>query len=227
MSNVNVQQQPKRAAVVIGRFNPPTIGHYAVFRITKKFIADRPELNLHPLPIVMVIEGKKSSEDKKRNPLTAADRISFMRASGKADGVVFETASNAMEALMKVRELGFEPIAIAGGSDRAEKYREMLDKYFTTPTGEKIQHYTVNITRSLKTPEATDEREGTDAILDNISDEIRVGLVSASLARKAVQRGELQKFLLLVGLTGKKEPLGKKLYDKVKKEMESVDVTSG
>jgi hypothetical protein len=220
-----VGQQSKRAAVIVGRFNPPTIGHYAVMAAVKKFIKSHPDLKLEAVPIVVVVEGEKTSKDKNRNPLTGDDRIAFMSASGKADGIKFLKAGSAMDAFHAVRRAGFEPIAVAGGSDRAENYLSMLDKYFKTDGGKDIKHFKISLARE-GSGEPTNEGLDKDAALGDIlkytDADLPISMVSASLARLAVKKGERQKFAIIVGLTDKPD-LANKMFDKIKAAMETQD----
>lgn len=219
-------QQKRRAAVIVGRFNPPTIGHYAVFDTVKKFIRDHQDLQLDAVPVVVVVEGKETSKDKSKNPLTADERIRFMTGSGRANGVKFLVAPSAFEAFQECRRNGYEPIAVAGGSDRADKYLEMLDKYFKTEDGENIDHYQITLKRvnegtEVEPKEKIDKNAGLDDILNYVDDELPVEMVSASLARRAVQRDEFDKFSIITGLKGK-VALARKMFDKIKAAMASM-----
>ena len=122
-----VGEQSKRAAVMVGRMNPPTRGHYKVMDAMKAFIRDKKKLNLEATPIVVIVAGEKTGADKSKNPLTADERKSFLESSGRANGVKFIVAPSAFAAFEEVRKAGFEPIAIAAGSDRAPGYLKMLD----------------------------------------------------------------------------------------------------
>ena len=198
----------KRAAVFIGRMQPPTIGHYAVIQSMKKYISNNPKLELSPVPVVVIIDGKETGKDKVRNPLTASERISFMQASGHANGVKFLSANDAIKAFESVREAGFEPIAIAVGSDRAEKYLNMLNKYFTEPDGKKITHHQILIPRN------SSGDEGAADILTHMDDTVPVSMVSGTLARLAVKSGDFEKFKIIVGLE-KKDKLAKMMFNKI------------
>lgn len=218
ISEETVGQQTKRAAVVVGRFNPPTIGHYAVFDAVKKYIRNNQNLQLDAVPIVVVIAGKETSKDKYRNPLSANERISFMTASGKANGVKFLVASSAFVAFEEVRKAGYEPIAVAAGSDRADKYLEMLDKYYKTKDGKEIDHYAITldrITEGEESKEKIDKTAALDDILQYMDDEIPTEMVSASLARRAVMQDEFEKFCVITGMT-EKPKLAQKMFDKIK-----------
>ena len=220
MLTETVGQQKRRAAVIVGRMNPPTVGHYKVFDVAKKYIRDNKDLGLDAVPIVVVVAGKETSKDKSKNPLTANERISFMTGSGKANGIKFLVASSAFDAFEEVRKAGFEPIAIAAGSDRADKYLEMLDKYFKTKDGKQIKHYAITLQRVAENKEH--KTAGLDDILKYMGDEIPTDMVSASLARRAVELDEFEKFVVITGLSEKPE-LARKMFDKIKHSMETND----
>ena len=218
----SVGQQAKRAAVIVGRYNPPTIGHYAVIKAVKAFIMSNKELKLDAVPIVVVVEGKETSKDKQRNPLTGDERIMFMQGSGKADGVRFLKAGSAYAAFEEVRKAGYEPIAIAAGADRGANYLAMLDKYFKTSEGEPIKHRLIELPREETNEEKLDKNAALNDILKYTDADIPVTMVSASLARLAVQQGEREKFAIIVGLT-KKPALATLMFNKIKAAMETQD----
>ena len=221
-----VGQQAKKAAVIVGRFNPPTIGHYALFKAVKAWMKDNADLNLHPVPIVVVVQGKNTSKDKARNPLDAKDRISAMIGSKKADGFNFLIAPSAFDAFEEVRKAGFEPIAIATGTDREGQYLKMLDQYFTTKDGGKIKHHEIKLERDVdgqhQGTENLDKEAALDDILKYVDKDIPINMVSGSLARRAVERGELNKFAVLVGI----EDLAaaKIIFNKVKKSLDDAKI---
>lgn len=216
--------QSKRVAVIIGRFNPPQAGHYKLISDVQTWIKSNRKLNLEALPIVVVIGGSKSDSDLKRNPLSVEDRITFMKSSGKCNGVKFLSAPNAFAALEAVRKAGFEPIAVAAGSDRIDGYITMLDKYYTDNDEETIKHYKIELSRADAATETDKDkkrenmvdiinkmRDGTDPSIDEIS---------ASLARVAVELDAKDEFAKIVGLE-KNKALASKMFAKVKAAMES------
>lgn len=203
----------KRKVVVIGRFQPPTKGHYDVIGQTRKFINKNKKLNLEATPAVVIIDGTKSSTDKKRNPLTAEERISFMKASGKANGVDFFVAKNAFDAFKMLREHDFEPIAIAAGSDRIQEYMRILDKYFTDD-GKAIEHYSIPLNRDSDAVDSkADSMDSTLSSMKN-GEDVETDLVSGSLARRAVELGYEPEFAAIVGLEDK-PALAKKMFNKI------------
>lgn len=211
-----VGEQKHRAVVAVGRFQPPTRGHYKLMGAMKAFIRDNHDLNLSVHPVVVIVAGEKSSSDKSKNPLSADERKSFMESSGKANGVKFLIAGSAFAAFEEVRKAGFEPIAIAAGTDRAAGYLKMLDKYFAKADGTEIKHVAVPGLERDQDDEVGDGPEAFDMIINMINDgdEVDDAQVSGTLARYAAKKGEEKAFAYLVGLE-KKPKLAQKLMSKI------------
>lgn len=211
-----VGEQSKRVAVMVGRLNPPTRGHYKVIAAMKAFIRDNPQLNLEAMPVVVIVAGEKSSKDKAKNPLTADERKAFIEASGRANGVKVITSSSAFAAFEDVRVAGYEPIAVAAGTDRAANYIKLLDKYFTSKNEKPIKHVLVPGLDRDQDDEVSDGPEAFDMIGRMIEDgeTIDDSQVSGSLARHLALTGKEKAFAYVVGLE-KKPALAKKLMDKV------------
>lgn len=214
-----VGEQSRRAAVMIGRLQPPHAGHYTVLDEIKKYIKDNPALRLDPIPILVIVDGKNTGKDKLRNPLSAHERVSFIQGSGRANGVKILISDSALEAFEAVRKAGFEPIAIAAGADRSN-YVDMLNKYFRTATDGPIKHVAMSLARDpgTQTGKKVDKEKALDDILRYTDADIPVTMISGSLARLAVTKNELEKFSIIVGLS-KKPKLAKMLFDKIKKAM--------
>ena len=140
-----------------------------------------------------------------------------MEASGKANGVKFITAGSAFLAFEEVRKAGYEPYAIAAGSDRGGKYLEMLDKYFTDKDGGKLKHVIMPGLEERSDPE--DDGVPSEEILKMAEDgeDIPVHLISGSMARMAVEKGMKKAFAKIVGLDQK---LADMLFAKIKKVQE-------
>jgi hypothetical protein len=213
-------EQTRKVAVIIGRMSPPHVGHYAVINKVKQFIREHEDLELDPVPVVVVVDGKKTGKDKLRNPLSADDRVMFMKGSGRANGVRFLTAASAIDAFYAVRRAGYEPIAIAAGADRGNQYMEMLDKYFKTKDGKTIDHYEIKLPRDKSaSEEGQAKQDSMDAVLQYVDKDMPVHMISGSLARNAVQKDEREKFAILVGLD-KKPKLAELMFNKIKAAME-------
>lgn len=185
---------------MVGRFNPPTAGHYRVMDKMKQLLSKKS--TRHFEPVIVIIHGKETGKDKSKNPLSLSDRESFIKASGNADGFTILSASNAFEAFAECRKNGFEPITIAAGSDRAQHYVELLDEYYPShPDGSPIKHNKLTgLTRSKTNDNSV---EG----------------VSATLARQLAQDGNEEDFIKVVGLEHKPK-LGKMLFNKVVKALD-------
>jgi hypothetical protein len=204
-------KQNKLIAVAPGRFSVPTEGHYKVINKMKEFIRKNKHLGLEITPVILIIDGEESRKDKDRNPLTPHDRIEFMKGSGKANGVIFIVAKNIFSGFIQLRLKGYEPIAIAAGSDRAQSYKELLDDKFTDGN-KSIEHI---IIPGL-------ERNNTENKLDKLvkeidsEKEISDKNISSSLAKHAVQLDYLDVFTKIVGLEHKPS-LAKLMFNKIKK----------
>lgn len=210
--------QDKKAVFAIGRFQPPTAGHYKVFDKMKKYIREHPEMDL--TPIIVIVAGEKSSLDKTKNPLSVDERTNFLEASGRCNGFKIYSAKNGKFALGKIRDNGYEPIVLAAGSDRAEGYLKNL-KDFTTPDGEPIEHIVLPGLDRIEAAVATKKNEkekNMNDMIDRLKDgeDINDEEVSGSLARKVAEMGYLEEFISIVGLENK-PALAKMLYHKIRK----------
>jgi hypothetical protein len=209
----------KRVAVIIGRFNPPTRGHYAIIDSVKAYVRKHPDLHLEASPAVVVIGGNKAEEDKSRNPLSQEDRIKFMQASGRANGVNFFLAPDIMRGFEILRDNGLEPIVVAAGSDRVSDYLHILNTYFTQPDGKKIKHFSISLARTGDAIEKS--KSDKDAAVDSIlnSKNFDTDKISGSLARRAVELGYEPEFAKIVGLE-RKPVLAKKMFNKIKASLD-------
>ena len=202
--------QTKNAVVIVGRFQPPTIGHYKVIDKAKKYIRENKHLNLFTKPILVIVNGKESSKDKKLNPLSVEDRAYYLEHSGRANGVVILSAHNAFAAFNEVRKEGYEPIVVAAGSDRVDDYIRLLDEKFLDLNGKRQKHYKIGEL-------ARHELPSSETSLKKIKDEssIDAGEVSGSLARRAAELEYFEEFVKIVGLE-KNIPAAKKMFKQIK-----------
>ena len=206
--------QKQRAVVIIGRFQPPTIGHYKIINLAKKYIRENSQLELFTKPVVVIVDGKKTGLNKQENPLSVEERIYFMQHSGRANGVEFLSAGNAFAAFNEVRKAGYEPIVIGAGSDRVSGYLDLLDSKFVDNNGKKQKHY------ELTGLETRHELKPNEESLEKIKDEdsIKVSSVSGSLARRAVELNYFDEFVKITGLD-KNIPAAKKMFKVMKSQI--------
>lgn len=192
-----VPYQNKSAVVVIGRMNPPSKGHIKLINTAKKqMLQDK-----YDAVIVVVVDGKETSKDKKRNPLSADERIRFLKNNKSCDGVRFVQADGVMSGLYHIRELGFEPLCVVGGSGGSEDkntaiaYKEILDKYFLKK-GVPVDHKAVSVERDLKDV---------------------VGRISSTMMRSAAEKGYYEEFAEMAAPVDADSV--KRMYDIVRKSM--------
>lgn len=220
----SVGPQKVRAAVMVGRFQPPTAGHYEVIDKMKTFMREKKDLNLHT-PVVVIVDGEKTGKDKTKNPLTAEERMKFMEASGRANGVKILIAPSGFAAFEEVRKAGLEPIAIAAGSDRADSYLDLLDKYFTNADGGPVKHIKVD---GLQREGLDDTPKNNSTTMEKALEKLKEGgkldiaEVSGSMARRAVELGYPEEFAQIVGL-GNKPRLAQLMFNKIKASMGEPD----
>jgi nicotinamide mononucleotide adenylyltransferase len=197
--------QKRRAVVCVGRWQPPTKGHGRTINAARAFYRDA---KLDAI-VVVIIAGTETSKDKSRNPLSANQRMRYLKASRYGNGVVYLTATNAFEAFIAVREAGYEPYAVAGGrivdsdvgevEDRPSAYKEMLDKYFVGPDGKNYNHPAVSLERDLNST-------GSDG-------------VSGTAARDAVAAADYEAFRSMVDI--EEDDIVERMYRDIKRSLES------
>lgn len=197
----------KNGAVFLGRFNPPTIGHYNVIDKMKQYITSHKSFKINPIILIVIIDGVESGKDKSVNPLSTNERVRYMQSNVSCNDCKFIIAKDAIDGFNKVRDAGYEPVFIAGGSDRVDNYMALLENYDPT-----IKRYMFKVDRNI--PKITDENA--QGLLDSISAD-DVNMISASLARKAVELDNLQKFKMITGTEIGK--VGERMFDKIKKAM--------
>lgn len=103
-----------------GRCNPPTSGH---FELIKRIKGLAEELNL-PAEF-HIVDGEQSSKDLVKNPLTPEQRIAFLRSYFPT--VRFEISQSAYDSMEVLEVQNKAPAFMVAGSDRAKKYRRLLD----------------------------------------------------------------------------------------------------
>jgi len=126
-SRQNFLRQPARDAklrtkvVTFARMNPPTIGH-------EKLIGKIKELSLaHDAKHVVFLSA---SHDGRDNPLTPPVKLSHLEKL--FPDTCFHLESNRLfwlQQLFNVRREGVEHLIVVAGSDRAEQYEELLERY--------------------------------------------------------------------------------------------------
>lgn len=108
------------AIIGVGRLNPPTRGHAVLVRKMEELA------KIHgAIPILYIVDGEKSSKDRNRNPLTGQQRLVIARKF--FPGIKVDLVANAYEVLEILDLQGLKPKVWVAGSDRASKYRKLLE----------------------------------------------------------------------------------------------------
>lgn len=152
----------KVAAFTFGRFNPPTTGHELLINKVKEFAAGN-DYFVFP----------SHSVDKKKNPLTAAQKVYFMKEmfpSHKDSIILDESIRDAIKALKWLEDKGYTDAIFVVGSDRVPAF-QFIKQY----NGKDYNMNTVEIrSAGERDPDADD-----------------VSGMSASKMRKAAQEGDV------------------------------------
>lgn len=103
-----------------GRCNPPTSGHWKLIRRVEELAAEQ------GVPAeFFIIDGELSGQDKQKNPLTPEQRVAIL---GKwFPRVHFDIAGSAYDVMEILEVQNKRPTAMVAGSDRAKKYKRLLD----------------------------------------------------------------------------------------------------
>jgi len=193
--------QDKTAVLVIGRFQPPTAGHSAIIDAAKKAFRKYK----YDAIIVCVVEGKETSKDKSKNPLSGESRVYYLEHSSYGKGVKYIVVGNVFDAFIKCREMGYEPMCVVGGhfsfgdeENRAQSYKEILDKYFKQPDGSSIEHKAVVLERD---PDAHDVKG-----------------VSGTTVRAAVIANKYEDFRDMIAI--KNDDVAKQMWNELRENLE-------
>ena len=161
------EQQAVPLTVVFGRFNPPTIGHKKLLDRAKG-MSKGSDLLIFP----------SRSHDPKKNPLSPAVKIDFMRQMFPkyADNIVDDAnAKTIFDVLVDAQEQGYTDITIVVGADRLKEFENLALKY----NGEL---YNFNSIQVLSAGERDAESEGVEGM-------------SASKLRKSAAEGDFESFV--------------------------------
>lgn len=183
----------KIAAFTFGRFNPPTTGHELLINKVKEF-AGSGDYYIFP----------SHTQDKKKNPLSAADKVSFMKEMypSHKDAIIFDAqVRDAIKALKWLEDKGYTDAIFVVGSDRVSGF-QFIKQY----NGKDYCMNTVEI-------KSAGER---DPDADDVSG------MSASKMRKAVADKDMPTFIsgLPKNFVTKKRPMVTKLFKAVMEGME-------
>lgn len=111
-----------------GRMNPPTTGHGKLLDVLSK------KAGRNPYRIYL-----SQTADKKKNPLSYADKIKHARKMFTKHGrsiMINKTVKTAIDAMTTLYNEGFRKVVFVVGSDRVREFDVLLNKY----NGKKSRH---------------------------------------------------------------------------------------
>jgi hypothetical protein len=119
------EEKEKTGVLLFGRMNPITSGHEENIMGAHE-LASKHDGHLHVVA--------SHSHDAEKNPLSPEQKQKHLqRAFGHLDSTTITTASKAKPTIMhhasEIAKTGVKHLVIAGGSDRAEEYKTLLNKY--------------------------------------------------------------------------------------------------
>ena len=114
------ESSEKGAVFTFGRFNPPTTGHELLVNKLLKSTGGGYEAMLF----------SSHSQDKKKNPLSHREKISFLRNFfGNKVSIPSSTAKNVFDIAVYLQSNGYTKVRMVVGSDRVREFKTLLNKY--------------------------------------------------------------------------------------------------
>ena len=114
------------AVFTFGRFNPPTIGHEKLLKVIENTATKNDADQFIFL---------SQSQDAKKNPLTASQKLMFMKLMFPKQRRAFPTTSarTALEALVELhKQQKYSKVIMVVGSDRVKEFDALLNRYNDT-----------------------------------------------------------------------------------------------
>ena len=159
----------KSLAFTFGRFNPPTIGHEKLINKVASVRADDYRIYL------------SRSEDPKKNPLSARDKLSIMKQMfpRHARKIVINTTNMILDICTELHKQGITEIFMVVGSDRVREFETIINKYNNVKS--RHGYYNFDNINVLSAGERDPDAEGATGM-------------SASKMRAAAAKGDLASF---------------------------------
>ena len=165
--------EDKHVAITFGRFNPPHAGHGKLLDAVKAHGGDSGNYRIYP----------SRSQDHKKNPLTAQQKVDHMRKmfKGHKDAIQNNEAHrNIFDILRDLHDEGHEHVTMVVGDDRVKEFETLANKY-------NGMHYDF---KSINIKSAGARATDSDDPIENLS---------ASAMRKHAQGGDHDSFHIGTG----------------------------
>ena len=114
--------QDKHVAFTFGRFNPPHAGHGKMMDAVKSYGGDTGNYRIYP----------SRTQDNKKNPLSADQKIKHMRAMFKDHKDKIQNSEahrNIFDIMKDLNDEGHEHVTMVVGDDRVKEYDKLTKKY--------------------------------------------------------------------------------------------------
>ena len=163
------EQKGKTVAFTFGRFNPPTIGHEKLIKKVSSVPADDFRVYL------------SRSVDKKKNPLSPREKLSYMKKMfpNYARKIEINPTNMVLDIATDLYKKGFSNIKMVVGSDRVSEFRNILKRYNDVKS--RHGYYNFDSIDVISAGERDPDAEGA------------VGM-SASKMRAAAEKGDIKSF---------------------------------
>ena len=161
--------EAKSVAFTFGRFNPPTTGH-------EKLISKVKSVSTNDYKIYL-----SRSEDPKKNPLSARQKLDYMKKMfpQHARNIEINTSNMVLDIATNLYKKGYTEITMVVGSDRVREFETILKKYNDIKS--RHGYYNFDKINVVSAGERDPDAEG-------------VSGMSASKMRDAAQKGDVKSF---------------------------------
>jgi len=161
--------EAKSVAFTFGRFNPPTTGH-------EKLISKVKSLPTNDYKIYL-----SRSEDPKKNPLSARQKLDYMKKMfpQHARNIEVNTSNMVLDIATNLYKKGYKEVSMVVGSDRVREFETILKKYNDVKS--RHGYYNFDKINVVSAGERDPDAEG-------------VSGMSASKMRDAAQKGDVKSF---------------------------------
>lgn len=176
-----------------GRYNPPTLGHEAVFQ--KVLNTAKSKAADHSIFI-------SSTQKPKTDPLPFSYKLNYLRKA--YTGVNFhgdDTIRTIVQLLQELMNRGYKNITMVAGSDRVTEFKTFLNQYNKKPDKKGSIPFQFDTIDVVSSGERDPDQEG-------------VGGISASGARAAAASGDQNSFMKMVN-----PKFGTELYQELRRYM--------
>ncbi len=169
IDSLQTEAKGKSIAFTFGRFNPPTIGHEKLINKVKSMPTNDYRIYL------------SRSEDSKKNPLSAREKLSVMKKMfpSHASKIEINTSNMILDIATKLSKKGFTSITMVVGSDRVREFEGILKKYNKVKSRHGL--YDFEDIKVVSAGERDPDADGASGM-------------SASKMRAAAQKGDLNTF---------------------------------